>query len=140
MKLPKGYTCPAVAVAFVSSLAYVLGFMTLKANQQDGGLLTINGIYAIFVLATVIWDRMGRFKTTRNSKLVTLGTAVAPIATNIADVLLSLLIKYFDSEWAHAIYFVGVVGVFLAFQMVLCFAIPVKSRKLKKRPHSSTGS
>lgn len=132
MKLFEGYTRLALAVAFVPSLAYVLGFVILKANQQDGWLLTINVIYAIFVLATVFWDRMGRFKTTRNSKLVTLGTAVAPIATNIADVLLSLLIKYFDAEWAHAVYFVGAALVILAFQLVLCFAIPVDIRKPKK--------
>lgn len=140
MKLPKGYTCPAITVAFVTSLAYVLGFMLFKANQQDGWLLAINSIYAIFVLATVFWDRKGWFKTTRNSKLVTLGTAVAPIATNLADVLLSMLIKYFDEKWPHAVYFLGIAVVFLIFQLVLCFAIPVKKRRPKKRPRSNSGS
>lgn len=140
MKLFKDYTCPAIAVAFGTSLVYVFVFMIFKANKQNGLLISINVVYAIFVLLTVVWDRMGRFKTTRNAKLVTLGTAVAPIATNIADVLFTPLFTYPNEKWPHAVYFLGIAGVFLIFLLVLCFAIPVKSQRPKKRPRSSTGS
>lgn len=128
MKLFKGYTCPALALAFGTSLFYVFVFMIFKANEQNGRLISINVVYAFFVLLTVVWDRMGWFKTSRNAKLVTLGTAVAPIATNIADVLFSLLFAYPNDRWPHAVYFLGVAGVFLIFLLVLCFAIPVKSQ------------
>lgn len=140
MKLFEGYTRLALAVAFGTSLLYVFVFMIFKANKLDGLLISINVIYAIFVLVTVVWDRMGWFETSRNAKLVTLGTAVAPIATNIADVLFSILFAYPNDRWPHAVYFLGVAFVFLIFLLVLCFAIPVESQELKKRPRSSSGS
>lgn len=140
MKRFRGYTCPAVSVAFGTSLTYVLAFMLLKAYQQNGWLIFINVFYAFFVFFTVVWDRLGRFRTIRNAKLVTLGTAVAPIATNIVDVLLTLLFTYPYAKWPHVIYFLVVAVVFLVFQLVLCFAIPVEIRKSKKRLRSSSGS
>lgn len=140
MKCFKGYTCRAVSVAFGTSLIYVLAFMFLKAYQQNGWLIFINVVYAIFVLLTVVWDRLGRFRTIRNARLVTLGTAIAPIATNIADALFTLLFTYPNAKWPHAVYFLGIAGVFLIFQLVLCFAIPIEIRKPKKRPRSSSGS
>ncbi|WP_147085347.1 hypothetical protein [Pantoea sp. 3_1284] len=114
MRFFRGYTCKAVSVAFITSLTYVLAFVLLKAGQINTGLIILNFIYAIFVLITVIYDRKGKFRTQCNARLVTLGTAVSPIASNTADALFTAIYSNPKEQWPHVALFLTIaLGLFI---------------------------
>ncbi|MBS0877982.1 MULTISPECIES: hypothetical protein [unclassified Tatumella] len=126
MKGSDGYSKKVIAFTFLSSWGYVILFMFCRAWKQDELLTVLNLCYAIFVFWTVAYDRMGKFKTELDAKLVTLGTAISPVAASIADALLTFMSEHQNSSLAKATYFCAVAFLILAFQILFSLLIPVK--------------
>lgn len=126
MKCPKNYTWSAILVASLSTVGYVFLFLWLKADQQSWALIILNILYALIVMATVAYDRKGGFKTSYNSRLVTLGTALSPIAAGIIDALLTMMYSYPNEKWPHVIYFLFIAGGIWIFLSLCTLLVPAK--------------
>lgn len=126
MKGSDGYSKNVIVTTFLTSWCYVIFFMIFKVSKYEGCLTLLNLCYAILVFWLVTRDRMGKFKTELDAKLVTLGTAISPIAASIADTLITFMSEHTNSSIAKATYFCAVALLILAFQLLFSLLIPVK--------------
>jgi len=126
LKPLKNYSPCVVAVAFLSSFAYIILFFVARYYEHSWWVVIINIIYALFALGSVIMDRMEKIQGTQNSKLITLGVATSAIAVSIMESIFVLAEHPTGGNGTLIIFFSIVTVLIYLLLLLAALLIPIK--------------
>ncbi|MCI1676624.1 MAG: hypothetical protein LKK36_06195 [Ewingella americana] len=120
MKTFMGYTIKTLLITFAFTITYIWGFIISKNINYPWGAIIINILFAIYASCILACERNGRIKNGKDSRLLALSTAAAPLAVSIIDALFELPNVKSQFDVAKALTFL--IGTFASWLVLTCIA------------------